>query len=487
MDMKKKKEIIKKVGVFVSCFVLILFYNNCGPGFQSISESSLNSQQDIGTTTTTMPAPTSTTTTTSTTLKPTTTTTTMAIPGMTTTTTTSTTLKPTTTTTTMPASTTTTTLPSGTSAAAQIAFPPNGATSDTHIIVRGTYISGVTQISVNGTPATLTANKWRVDVNLAVGTNTLRMDATVNGVSHPGLATVTIDRFTTDTAIKRGPGDWPGRPLGMSYDKANQRIIMGDDIIDGAWEMRMSDGGRRTIAKSEGDKIGGGIDLTFPTSVATDANQCFIVDTALIAKVNLNNGDRSQLIDAKNGGFGDIFLNPDSSSLYVSTGESILKMSPVNGTSTVVSSAAVGSGASLHNMADFGISWARNMAYTTVYYDDTILSVDLSTGDRKVFSTAASGEPKLSDPRKLIVDDITGQAFVYDSNRLIAIDLMTGRRKVIGATGPLTSLTSIVTMTMTPYGPVLLDYVLQGEGGTPRTPTLILVDPIEGTRLILSR
>jgi hypothetical protein len=386
----------------------------------------------------------------------------------------------------MPASTTTTTLPSGGSAA-QIAFPPNGATSDTHIIVRGTYVNGVTQVSVNGTQATLTANKWRVDVNLAVGTNTLRMDATMNGVSHPGLATVTIERFATDTAIKRGSGSWPGRVLGMSYDSANQRMIMGDDIVDGVWEMRMSDGNRRDIANSESNKIGGGIDLTFPTAVTTNANQCFVVDDNLIANVNLNTGDRALLIQTKTGGYGDIFLTPDSSSLYVMFDESILKMSPINGTSTVVSSATVGTGSSLRNLAGFGISWARNMAYSTAYYDDTILSIDLTSGNRKVFSTAASGEPKLADPRHVIVDDITAQAFVYDSKKLVAIDLMTGRRKVIGDTGPLTSLNAIVTMTMTPYGPVLLDYIGIGEGGTPRPPTMILVDPIEGTRLILSR
>jgi len=474
----RKNSRVKRTFASVFCFVLILFYNNCGPGFKSSTDlSSLDSTANSGgsstPTTTTLPSSGGNSTTTTIPVSggggnPVTTTTLPSSGG---------------------GSSTTTTLPNN--SAAQIAFPPNGATSDAHIVVRGNITAGsqVSQVSVNGVQATITNSNWRADVPLQVGANNLSVNVTANGVTKTGVASVAIQRFSSDTAITRGSGNWATRILGMSYDSVNQRLVMGDDTIDGAWEMRMSDGNRRILSDSEDSpKIGGGIDLTFPTAVTTSANQCFVVDDTLIAAIDLTTGTRSLVIDTKTVGFGDLYLTPDAKSLFVLAldSESILKMNPTNGTSSVVSSSTVGSGSSLNNIAGMGISWAQNKAYTTTYYGDTILSVDLSTGVRQVFSNAASGEPKFADPRHVIVDDISGQAFVWDSKQLTAINLQTGRRKLIGNSGPLTSLTAIVTMTMTPYGPALLDYVPSYEGPF-RSPTVILIDPIEGTRLILSR
>lgn len=385
---------------------------------------------------------------------------------------------------------TTTTLPAS-NALVQIAFPPNGATSDTHIVVRGSANASVTQVSVNGVAATMSGSTWRVDVPLNVGTNALSVSVVSGGATKTAVASTTIERFASDSAVTRGTGQWAGRILGMAYDVQNQRVIMSDDIVDGAWQMDMATGNRKNISNSESSpKTGGGIDLTSPTAVTTSANQCFVVDQQLIAAIDLTNGNRTLLIDTKTGGFGDLYLTPDLTSMIVLdlNNEAIIRMSPINGSSTVISSATVGSGTSTHNIAGLGVSFKRNKAYYATYYTDPIIAVDLTTGVRSNFSTAASGEPKFSDPRHVIVDDITDQAFAYDSKSLTAISLATGRRTSIGNTGTLSTLTSIVTMTMTPYGPLLLDYVGNGEGsGAARSPTLILVDPIEGTRLILSR
>lgn len=466
----------KKAMISLACLVLILSYNNCGPGFKSLTQVAQTDSASSTPTSTTMAGPTTTTTSTTVTLPL----------GMTSTTTTSTTLKSVTTTTmfvvtsTTMAGVTPTTLPMSTNTSvAPIAFPPNGGTSDSHIVVRGTLAAGVTQVSVNGTSAAITGNTWRLDVPLNVGLNTLSVSVVMNGVTKTEVSSSVVERYASDAVAKRGSGAWPGRSLGMAYDYIHHRVIMTDDIVDGAFSVPIADGIRTKISDSEDSpKLGSGVDITFPTSTVTDGNQCYLVDDNLIIRIDLSNGNRYLVSTGVQSHFGNMYLSPDGTTLYMmnvtdpSSGTtSLVKLNIATGVYTTIYS-----GSSFRNAAGLGISFARNIAYTSFYYDDPIYTLDLTTGTYKLFSSAQSGEPKFSSA-EVIVDDADGKGFVANGKQVAVIDLNTGRRALFGNTGTLSTL-SISTMIMSEYGPIIYDATTQA---------LLLIDPIEGTRLLIAK
>ncbi len=381
-----------------------------------------------------------------------------------------------------------------------VSFPPPGsATSDTHLLVHGTTRAGlsVSSVQVAGASATSTDGflTWQLDVPLSLGTNTLAVDFTAGGQLHTAFATVVVQRFSDEASVTRGTGAWAGRVLGLAWDALGGRVILADDVDDGVWGVTATTGNRVELADSESTKIGSGVDITQPRSGVVRGNTSYVLDAPSVGGVDMPNitaldlttGDRSiaaQLPAVLN----DIALLPNGieaigASLDV---KSVLAVNLVTGTSRVVSSSTVGSGIAAGNFGPLGLSTARRTAYVGLRYQDTVVAIDIDTGDRSAFSVAASGEPHFNDPEFIVVDDAVQKAFVWDSNQLVAIDLTTGRRALFG-TGPFAWATAVKAMTSTPFGITLCDYVPSWEPPPQRAPTLVVFDPLTGTRVVLSR
>ncbi len=364
-----------------------------------------------------------------------------------------------------------------------VRFPPPGcATSEAQLVVRGATSTG-RAVQVNGQAASSSDGflTWKLAVPLSLGVNILT-------VSDGQLATtVTVERFANDEAIHRGTGGWAGRILGLAWDDATERVVMADDVDDGAWTADARRGDRVEFSKSEGTLIGPGYAIVQPRSGVVSGRHDYVIDEPNIVSIDLATGERLVVATAP-GDLNDLSLAPDGHTLVTAslTLQSVLSIDPVSGTSRVLSSSAVGTGPGPGNVGPLALSASRGTAYVGLRYQDTLLAIDLATGNRRVFSQAMAGEPTLSDPEFIAVDERSGRAFVWDSGRLIAVDLSTGRRKLHGV-GALAWASAIKAMTSTPYGLVLVDYVPSWEAPPFRDPTLVVVDPELGTRVVLSR
>jgi len=384
---------------------------------------------------------------------------------------------------------------SSTSVSTKIVFPPDSATTDSNILVRGRTqpISGqsIQSVTVNGVVATSSDGflNWKAWVALNVGTNTITVNVVSAGKNYSNQASVKVDRFASESALSRGSGYWSDRFLGVAYEPIQNRLIFSDDMGDGVFEARLSDGQRKIISYSEASDltVGSGYDIVQPSSVIANNNSSYVVDGNDIVKIDLISGNRSVL--THQGSMSTMLMKPNNTEAVVIQYdlENIININLSNGNVTEIAKKSLGNGSpDLRSPKMMGVSWVKNKAYVNLFYQDTLLAVDLSTGARAVFSTAQGSEPKIANPDAMQVDDASNQLFVWDSGQLIAIDLNTGRRKLFASPGTFSSFKNIAMMTTTPWGLVLVDYIPWFQSGA-RSPTVILVDPVEGTRVILSR
>ncbi len=369
--------------------------------------------------------------------------------------------------------------------------PPASATSEAQVLVHGSTRSGltVTRVQVHGLTASSSDQfrTWQVTVPLTVGANSLVVDFTESGVQHAAAATISIERFADESSLARGSGTWAGRILGLAWDALGSRVILADDVEDGVWGVSVASGNRTILSDSEGDLVGAGYAIVQPRSGVVIGTTSYIVDDTLIVGIDLVSGDRAIVATAP-GALNDLSLSPNGVELIAASLDlkAVLAIAPTTGQSRVISSAAVGSGPGPGNVGPLGVSASRHSAYVGLRYQDTLLAIDLETGNRRVFSEAIGGEPKLSDPEFVVVVEATGTAFVWDTARLVSVDLATGRRAVVAAAS-MAWAKGIHAMTSTPYGVALIDYVPSWEPPPHRAPTLLIVDPMSGGRVVLSR
>lgn len=381
-----------------------------------------------------------------------------------------------------------------------ILFPPPSATSDSKIIVRGKTATqfNVSSLSVNGVSATSSDNfkTWRAEVPLNVGTNLLQVSALQNGQSLSQLASVNVERFSSENSIKRGTGEWPGRSLGLSYEASKNRMIMGDDLLDGAYEVDVTTGNRKILSSSETPRLGSGYESVQPNQMVSQDNKAYLYDNVgngVIFSIDLTNGNQA-IIHQPSAGITSLCFSADKKSIFTFGGgsgsEVLTKLDLATLSATTISSKSIGTGTDMRNGSQITCSATRNKIYLSIYYSDTIVAIDSLTGVRSTFSQATGSEPKLTGSA-LEAHDESGKVFTLESGKLIAMDMNTGRRNLMPTNGPLSSLTSYHAFGMSPWGPLLVDYFddyyPSNSSGSRRTPTIFVIDPIEGTRVILSR
>jgi len=380
------------------------------------------------------------------------------------------------------------------SPSSKIVFPPDSATTDATILIRGQTQTGASQmiqsVTVNGVIATTTDGylNWKVSVPLVIGVNTLAVNVVAAGKNYSNQAVVKIDRFSSETALTRGKGYWSERIMGVTYEPTANRLIFSDDMGDGVFEAKLADGQRKLLSYSEADlTLGGGYDIVQPISVIANGQLSYVVDGNDIVKIDLLNGNRSVL--TRQGSMSTLLLKPNSNDAIAVQYdlENIININLNSGSVVEIAKKSIGNGSpDIRSPKMMSASWVRNKAYLNLFYQDSLLAVDLLNGSRSVFSTAQGSEPKISNPDAMQVDEMSNQLFVWDSGQLIAIDLNTGRRKLFSSSGTFSSYKNISMMTSTPWGLILVDYIPWYQSGA-RSPTVILIDPVEGTRVILSR
>lgn len=380
--------------------------------------------------------------------------------------------------------------------------PPNGSTVDNHMIVRGRTKDGVevTQLKVNGILATSADQykTWSVDVPLAMGSNFLSVEAKVSGQIKRNLAVSSIARAASEADLHRGAGaEWDMRPLGLAYEPIKDRYIVAGDYEDGIVGVNAVKGDRVVISDSEGSQIiGNGYEIVQPRSGAAYGEKSFVIDNNLLVLIDNITGNRSifstMITDASEpASLASIVMTADSKSLIAlsnMTDSVLYKIDASTAAVSILSLKSKGLGDELRNAGTMGYSSQTQTAFVSIRYSDTILAIDTVTGNRRIFSLSNSGEPRFQDPEFVLADDKNGLVYVWDSGKLHALDIKTGRRRTIVTVGSFSSYNDIYGMAVTPYGPAILDYIPNYVTDRPqRGKTLMVLDPLTGTRVVISR
>ncbi|MCK4711075.1 MAG: hypothetical protein KAU21_20860, partial [Gammaproteobacteria bacterium] len=257
----------------------------------------------------------------------------------------------------------------------------------------------VTSVKVNGVDAVTSDNfaNWSVSVPLSTGVNTLQV-TTVDSLNNTNDNAADVEVLSIPISL--------AKPEGMAIDKANDKVF----IIDLEQRALVSvdlTSGTKSIVSSQTRGSGTAFNSPITLDIDTGINHAYVLDGNTIIDVDLATGDR-----------------------------------------TVLSDATTGTGPVLSNIIDLTIDTANRLLYVlsnvTVMVDsiprvyNSVLSVDLDTGNREIFDPASTGDAlNLSLPRgillagtSLYISHFSGQDGLID-----AINITDGSYRVVSTNG----------------------------------------------------
>ncbi len=296
----------------------------------------------------------------------------------------------------------------------------------------------------------------------------LVMDRDENDPSGTSGHVLSVDLTTgdrtvvSDRVIPDNDNSLPTNPWDMSLDTDRNRLLISTRSTNGPGKIISVDlatGKRATeYALSLPDSnvpisgIGGGIAI----DSATDRLFIGQGGDGLVTAVDLLTGSRSVLTDAASisglpslNRVEDVEVDPASGRLFVlgltinggKFSGAIFEENLLSGTRSLFSSATYPDGVlPLTDSRRFALDAAHNRLLVTeapiwtAGGQPRIVSVDLSTGGRSIFSDnsmAPGSALQWSYPAAIAIDSTNGQAIVADSGSLVAVDLVTGARRVV--------------------------------------------------------
>lgn len=343
---------------------------------------------------------------------------------------------------------------------ASIVFPtPTSLIDRETITVRGTafdFESSVASVTVNGVAANSTDGfeNWIATVPLLPGMNELIVavtDAASNTDAMAATATVTRD----DVLV--------AFPYATVLDSNNNRIILSDNRTRNIITADLTTSERSILS---GPDTGTGPLITSPVSIALDTvgNRLFAVGLqnlsggASVFEIDLANGNRS-LISGQSLGAGpnlmppgEITFDPVNNRLLAATGlNSVMAIDLTTGDRSIFSRGGsstepdIGSGPAILGITSLAVDPGNNRVLVTDFMGGALLAIDLTTGNRTLLSGSSIGTgPFISvNTDSLALDPANNRAFVYSLSppeALIEINLVTGNRRVVSSnttgTGP---------------------------------------------------
>lgn len=362
-----------------------------------------------------------------------------------------------------------------------IMFPtPVSMTEQGNILVRGTardVHSQITDLRVNGIRATTTDNftNWRAKVTLTPGVNNLVVSTTnaagkkVLNAGEISVKKTILTKSTKDVALdsennrillldstlksiiavdlvtgarsifSHGPFV---TPLSIAVDSVYNRVL----ILDASHEatrivaIDLTTRARSTIA--EYDRL-----TTFRGAITIDSggNQAIVATSQSVSVIDLSTGEKTLLTDNSPPdpkfyltAIKDIVLDEVQNRVLASDDGHLVAVDLLTGVSTSISGPNTPDSVPWSDLRGLALDATRNRALVLSNDSstgDAIISVDLSNGQRTVFSNNSipNGQNALEFPQYIAMDEINNRALVADAahRAIIAVDLTSGQRTVL--------------------------------------------------------
>lgn len=240
-------------------------------------------------------------------------------------------------------------------------------------------------VNINGVEAALDGmtGAWSAQVPVESGRNVLQVEAS-------------IGERTSSKTIEIDNSPFLINPVSSVWDDELERLLVFDQAQRSLFSLHPESGELKVVSSPGLDD--GPVPLD-PVAMTANSNYAWVLDydQGSVFEINLVDGGRRLLQPSDSGG--EIEFRGSSSNEIV-------------------------------------LDELRNRLLVSDLINDAIVAIDLSTGNRSYFSSAAvGGGPLFRSPGPLMIDSEGGQLLVvnlYGDDRIISVDLLTGDRADIG-------------------------------------------------------
>lgn len=240
-----------------------------------------------------------------------------------------------------------------------------------------------------------------------------------------------------------GSGVFFSRINGITLDaNDNRAILVGDDIFGRCLVISVDlNSGDRTIVSGENNGEGPLLILARGIDLDRANNRAIVVDSLLdsMIAVDLTSGDRT-ILSGENVGSGSPFLVPYDVALdharnraIVADNVSILSVDLDNGNRTIISDANTGEGPSLPRLSKVELDTLNNRVIVLTLETDELFVVDLESGNRSILSGPDTNTgANFISPIDIALDSNNSRVYVTDNvyRGVIVVDLETGERAI---------------------------------------------------------
>ncbi|MGL6161659.1 hypothetical protein [Microbulbifer sp.] len=325
-------------------------------------------------------------------------------------------------------------------------------------------------------------------------------------------AVIGVDLATGDRVILSGEGNGSGVefgfPTSLTFDSVNNRVLVTDPHFDAALFSVDLESGQRSVLSGEdssqgGALVGAGPGFGSPQAVAVDIanNRAFVADSAgtagRIFAVDLETGNReifSGGINIKDEmvGLGTLVNSPSfleidriNNRLLMVDRRHGLVFVDLIGASRKLVNERIGTGPDISSsVGSIDVDPLHNRLLTTDQALDVIFAVNVSTGERSIFSGGDKGTgPAFSSLRFSALDSGNSRLLAtdFDNRAVYTVDLTTGDRAILSdntrGAGPGFANPRALTVDAGNNRILVTDFQVKG---------IFAVDPDTGDRTIIS-
>lgn len=228
-------------------------------------------------------------------------------------------------------------------------------------------------------------------------------------------------------------------------DAQNNRLLVSDSSLDIIMSIDLATGARTNVISNG---VGEGRVMIAPRELAIDEanNRAFVADDggnapSFILSIDLDTGNRTKVITFENEynySIDGMSLDSEANLIYTAINNELISVNIDDGFTRIVSSSNIGLGTLFSSLQGATLDTVNNRILSFDHAEETILSIDTTTGDRSIIASSKSGievgtGESIAHISALALDEKNQVVYVasqFDKN-IIKIDLATNERTVL--------------------------------------------------------